>query len=98
MEMKDKILHYFRDINYVYNDCTKYEKLKAALDRYQEETILTNLRKIKKMCRDRKMCEGCLFRIKNSWAEYCVFSGPHWGEGVNPEDWELDELVKEEGE
>ena len=37
MTMKDKILHYFRDINNVYNDCTKYDTLKAGLDAMQEE-------------------------------------------------------------
>lgn len=40
----------------------------------------------------------CPFRIKNNWAEYCIFSGPHWGEGIIPENWELEELYKKEGE
>ena len=56
------------------------------------------LRIIKGFCAYIKNCDLCPFRLKNNWAEYCLFSGPHWGEGVNPEDWELDELIKEEGE
>lgn len=39
MEMKDKILHYFRDINYVYNDCTKYETLKSGLEILVQESF-----------------------------------------------------------
>ena len=39
MTTADKILHYFRDINYVYNDCTKYDTLKAGLDAYKEEIM-----------------------------------------------------------
>lgn len=39
MTTADKILHYFRDINEVYNDCRKYDILKAALDAYKEEIM-----------------------------------------------------------
>ena len=39
MTTADKILHYFRDINYAYNDCTKYDTLKAGLDAYKEEIM-----------------------------------------------------------
>lgn len=35
--MKEKILHYFRDINYVYNDATKYDKLQAMLEEMEQE-------------------------------------------------------------
>lgn len=38
------------------------------------------------------VCKECPFRIANNWAEYCMFAGPHWREGVIPEDWELSEL------
>lgn len=37
MTMKEKILHYFRDINYAYNDCTKYDTLKAGLEEMEKE-------------------------------------------------------------
>lgn len=39
MTMKDKILHYFRDINYAYNDCTKFDILKAALEKMGAEKV-----------------------------------------------------------
>ena len=51
------------------------------------------LNAIKNYCKNKdKDCTNCPFRINNSWAEYCVFGGPHVGEGVIPEDWELDEV------
>lgn len=54
------------------------------------------LTSIKKYCADRgdvgSCCEGCPFNIKCSWCEYCMFGGPHIGEGILPEDWDLDEV------
>ena len=45
------------------------------------------------------VCKECPFKITNNWAEYCMFAGPHWGEGIIPEDWELSELeFMKEGE
>lgn len=35
--MKDKILHYFRDLNDVYNNCWKYDTLRAMLDAFEKE-------------------------------------------------------------
>lgn len=107
MKMDEKILHYFRDINYAYNDCTKYDKLKSGLEAYKEEImkldykmepIIFHLKHIKKMCLENPDCTGCPFQLKNNWAEYCMFGGPHWDDGVIPEDWELDELVEKVGE
>lgn len=43
-------------------------------------------------------CDLCPFQLENSWKKYCMFQGPFSHEGRTPEDWELDELVKEEGE
>lgn len=33
---KEEILEYFKDINHVYNDCTKYDTLKRMLDELQD--------------------------------------------------------------
>lgn len=33
---KNEILEYFKDINYAYNDCTRYDTLKRMLDELQE--------------------------------------------------------------
>ena len=33
---KEEILDYFKDINYAYNDCTRYDTLKRMLDELQE--------------------------------------------------------------
>ena len=65
---------------------------------YNIDAMLFHLKYIKRMCRENEHCNGCPFRIKNNWAEYCMFTGPHWGEGVNPEYWELDDVNKKEGE
>lgn len=104
LPMKEKILHYFRDINYVYNDCTKYDTLETALDAYKEEImklgnkikpIIYHLRAIKVICEEHKNCEDCPFKIKENW-EYCMFSGPYDYESVIPQDWKLDKVKSEE--
>mgnify|MGYP002528625251 CR=1 FL=1 len=78
MTMKEKILHYFRDINYVYNDCTKYETLKSGLEAYEDEimgregrrmdkidmSIMISLELIRDECTERKHCEGCPYSCK----------------------------------
>lgn len=95
MTMKDKILHYFRDINSAYNDCTKYDTLKAALDKYEEETMFNNLEKIKKRCLESDdNCTDCPFNIKKNW-DHCLFVGPYNYDIFIPQDWELDEVRKE---
>ena len=33
---REEILEYFKDINYAYNDCTRYDTLKRMLDELQE--------------------------------------------------------------
>lgn len=100
LPMKEKILHYFRDINYVYNDCTKYDTLEAALDAYKEEImkleykiepLLFHLKHIKKMCKENENCKDCPFKIGKN-RDYCMFSGPYDYESVVPEDWDLDEI------
>ena len=61
---------------------------------YKIEPMIYHLKHIKKMCLENVDCTGCPFQLKNNWAEYCMFGGPHWDDGVIPEDWDLEELVK----
>ena len=35
--MKEEILEYFKDINFAYNDCTRYDTLKRMLDELEQE-------------------------------------------------------------
>lgn len=54
------------------------------------------LSSIKSYCKNRgdegDVCANCPFSIKHKWVEMCMFCGPHVGEGVIPENWELDEV------
>ncbi|MBO5921332.1 MAG: hypothetical protein J6Q48_02975 [Bacteroidaceae bacterium] len=62
-----------------------------------ESIVKIILANIRIHCRNTdKDCTGCPFRISNPWAEYCMFSGPHAGEGIIPEDWELEKYVQNE--
>lgn len=95
MLMDKKILHYFRDINGAYNDCTKYDTLKSWLEAYKDEIMKLNykteLKHIQKMCRENENCKACPFKIGKNW-DYCMFTGPYDYESVVPEDWNLDEV------
>lgn len=35
--MKEEILEYFKDINFVYNDCTRFDTLKRMLGELEQE-------------------------------------------------------------
>ena len=74
------------------------------MDITEEQILKIALTAIKKYCKLQTkelngddVCKNCPFRMTNNWAEYCMFAGPHWGEGVIPEDWELEylEFMKE---
>lgn len=107
MTTADKILHYFRDINEVYNDCRKYDILKSALDAYKEEImklvykiepILFHLRHIKRMCIENGDCTGCPFNQADKYSDrscICMFAGDDIEAGVIPADWDLEKLEKE---
>lgn len=49
---------------------------------------------IQKYCKNKEIgnCESCPFCIDDGWAVDCMFCGPHVGEGVIPENWELDKV------
>ena len=38
--MKEKILEYFKDVNLMYNDCTRFDTLKKMLDELEQELIV----------------------------------------------------------
>lgn len=61
---------------------------------YNLDELKFHLKHIKKMCIENPECVGCPFLIIKSWAEYCMFAGISFDEGVNPEEWELDKINK----
>lgn len=59
----------------------------------KNNNIISVLSTIQNYCKNREEeCEGCPFCIDNKWAVNCMFCGPHVGEGVIPENWELNLL------
>lgn len=59
--------------------------------------IISALNTIKEYCKSKDenkadCCADCPFNIENSWAKYCLFAGPHFGEGVIPENWDIELL------
>lgn len=61
----------------------------------EKEMMLIVLKAIHLFCKNNDDCEKCPFNLKSSWAQYCMFKGPHWGEGIAPCDWEMDDLYEE---
>lgn len=64
---KDDILETFKDINYYYNDCGKYETLSYMLDKFLEEQM-TFRRQMFNRCAAQTHCETCEICI---WFEQC---------------------------
>lgn len=63
----------------------------------KDNNIITVLSTIKEYCKSKDpsivdCCANCPFNIENSWAKFCMFSGPHFNEGVIPEDWKTELL------
>lgn len=65
---------------------------------YNIETLLFHLKHVKKMCLESDdNCTDCPFNIKKNW-DHCLFVGPYDYDIFIPQDWELDEVNKKEGE
>lgn len=61
----------------------------------EEQILEISLKAIQQYCKSQEgddACVKCMFNISGPWCEYCMFSGPHKGEGVIPEDWELEDI------
>lgn len=56
--------------------------------------VITILSAIKNYCENRGIgdCDNCPFCMDHGWALDCMFCGPHIGEGVIPENWDLEAL------
>ena len=66
---------------------------------YKIEPILFHLKHIKRMCLENGDCTGCPFNLVNKYDEIsvsCMFSNPQLDDGTIPEDWDLEQLEKED--
>lgn len=61
----------------------------------EKEIMLIVLKAIKLSCRNNENCAGCPFNLVDFYGEHCMFAGDNFDEGVNPEEWDLEELEKE---
>lgn len=64
---------------------------------YNIETLLFHLKHVKKMCSERPDCTDCPFNIEKNW-HYCLFVGPYNYENCIPQDWDIDNVNKKEGD
>ena len=89
MTTKEKILAEIKDINYAYNDCSKYATIKNLLDEMEEEMV--EERKKGKWIRNANgtySCSLCQSWIPNEqwyYANYCLFCGADMREEKNDE-------------
>jgi len=58
--MKEEILEYFKDINFAYNDCTRFDTLKRMIGELEQEPKEITLEDVKEYCEKR-----CLTIVTN---------------------------------
>lgn len=61
----------------------------------EKEIMLIVLKAIHLSCMNNPDCTGCPFNLANFYGACCMFAGDNFDEGVNPDEWNLEELEKE---
>lgn len=79
MTTKEKILEEIKDINYAYNDCSKYATIKFLLDEMEEERKTGYWEWVDDMDYRCSVCHtyayGCLGEVLEGHYKYCPYCG-----------------------
>lgn len=87
MTSKEKILEEIKDINYAYNDCSKYATIKFLLDEMEEERKTGYWEWVDDVDYQCSVCHtyayGCLGEVLEGRYKYCPYCGAEMRENEN---------------